>query len=415
MVNRKTPLLALCLLFIGFASCKKSTVTPHSGPGKDLVLSAFEQQKVTSDNAFTLSLFKNLDSANTSAVNLFASPLSVSFALGMTSNGANGATLDAFKKVLNFNTLTTAQINTYYQSLLTNLPELDPNTTVKIANSIWYRQGFSVVPQFLQTNSTYFNAKVQALNFNDASSVTTINNWVSNETNGAIPSIVNSISSTDMMYLVNAIYFKSVWNEKFDPAKTTPLPFTLANNSQVTTSFMDGKVDFKRFDNSEVHVFELPYSNNRYSMVIAMPADGTTVQQLAAGLDSAKWNLWTNSLHATNAELKLPKFKFSYSVNLNSPLTELGLGIAFTPTADFSGISTGLPLQISNVYHKAYVEVDESGTTAAAATVVVVGTTAAPIPQPTIIDHPFIFAIRQVNTGLILFTGVMNNPLQSGS
>ena len=174
MVNRKTPLLALCLLFIGFASCKKSTVTPHSGPGKDLVLSAFEQQKVTSDNAFTLSLFKNLDSANTSGVNLFASPLSVSFALGMTSNGANGATLDAFKKVLNFNTLTTAQINTYYQTLLTNLPELDPNTTVKIANSIWYRQGFNVAPQFLQTNSTYFNAKVQALNFNDASSVTTI-------------------------------------------------------------------------------------------------------------------------------------------------------------------------------------------------------------------------------------------------
>jgi len=415
MVKRKTPLLALCLLFIGFASCKKSAVTPHSGPGKDLVLSAVEQQKVTSDNALTLSLFKNLDSANTAGVNLFASPLSVSFALGMTSNGANGATLDAFKKVLDFNILTPAQINTYYQTLLTNLPELDPNTTVKIANSIWYRQGFNVVPQFLQTNSTYFNAKVQALNFSDPSSVTTVNNWVSDQTNGAIPSIINAIQPTDMMYLVNAIYFKSIWNEKFDPAKTIPLPFNLADNSQVTTSFMDGKIDFKRFDNNEVHVFELPYSNSRYSMIIAMPATGTTVQQLAAGLDSAKWNLWMNSLYAINSELKLPKFKFSYSINLNNPLTELGLGIAFSSRADFSGISADLPLQITRVDHKAYIDVDESGTTAAAATVVVVGTSVSANPPPTLIDHPFIFAIRQVNTGLILFTGVMNNPLQSGS
>jgi serpin B len=415
MVKRKTPLLALCLLFIGFASCKKSAVTPHSGPGKDLVLSAVEQQKVTSDNAFTLNLFRNLDSANTTGVNLLVSPLSASFALGMTSNGANGATLDAFKKVLNFNGLTSAQINTYYQNLLTNLPELDPNTTVKIANSIWYRQDFSVQPQFLQTNSTYFGAKVQALDFTNATaSLSTINSWVNTQTDGAIPSILNHIASTDKMYLINAIYFKSIWNEKFDPSKTTQLPFNLADNSQVNTSFMDSKIDFKRYDNSEVHVFELPYSNSKYSMIIAMPAT-ETVQQLAAGLDSAKWNSWMASLNPVNAELKMPKFKFSYNVDLSNPLSELGLGIAFSNNADLSGISTSQPLQITDVAQKDYIEVDESGTTASAVTVVVVGDSAVAQLPPVIIDHPFIFAIRQVNTGLILFTGVMNNPLQSGN
>ncbi|TWJ01571.1 serpin B [Mucilaginibacter frigoritolerans] len=315
--------------------------------------------------------------------------------------------------MLNFNNLTQDQVNTYYQTLLNNLPELDPNTTVKIANSIWYNQNLSVLPQFLQTNNTYFNAKVQSLDFSNSSSVNTINSWVNTQTNGAIPSIVNQIQAGDEMYLVNAIYFKSIWNEKFDPAKTIPLPFTLADNSQVQTSFMDGKIDFKRYDNSEVHVFELPYSNNRYSMVIAMPETGTSVTQLAAGLDSAKWNLWINSLNPINSELKLPKFKFSYSASLNGPLAELGMGIAFSNAADFSGINATLPLQISRVDHKAYIDVDESGTTAAAATVVVVGTAAAPIPPPTVIDHPFIFVIRQVNTGLILFAGVMNNPLQT--
>jgi serpin B len=413
MLQHKTQLLILCAVLIGFASCKKSNVNPHSGPGKDLVLSVIQQQKVSGDNSFTLKLFKNLDSANTAGNNLFVSPLSVSFALGMTSNGANGTTLDAFKKTLNFSGLTQDQVNAYYQTLLNNLPELDPNTTVKIANSIWYNQNFSALPKFLQTNNSYFNAKVQALDFSNSSSVNTINSWVDTQTNGAIPSIVSQIQSSDEMYLVNAIYFKSIWNEKFDPAKTSPLPFTLADNSQVQTSFMDGKVDFKRFDNSEVHVFELPYSNSRYSMVIAMPETGTSVTQLAAGLDSAKWNLWMKSLNSTNSDLKLPKFKFSYSTNLNNPLAELGLGIAFSGNADFSGINSSTPLQISRVDQKAYIDVDESGTTAAAATVVAVGTTAVPNPPPTVIDHPFIFVIRQVNTGLILFAGVMNNPLQT--
>jgi serpin B len=408
MVLRKTPLFVLFLLCIGFASCNKAGVVPVKG--MDLVLTPVEQQKVMADNAFTLKLFKNLDSANTGNANLFISPLSVSFALGMTSNGSGGQTLAAIRNTMDFNGFTQDQVNSYYNKLITDLPKLDPGSTINIANSIWYRQGFSVLPQFLQTNSDNYHAQIQALDFNNPSAPGTINNWVSQQTNGKVPTIVDQIPSNVVMYLINAMYFKSSWNEKFDPAKTGPLPFYLADNSQVQANFMDGKIDYKRFDNNEAHVFELPYVNKKYSMVIVMPNSGTSVQQLVAGLDSVKWQSWMTSLVPYNSELKLPKFKFSYGANLNNALTSLGMGIAFSDHADFSGINATLPLNITRVDHKAFIEVDESGTTAAAATVVVIGVSAVLNPPPTVIDHPFIFAIREMSSGLILFTGVVNNP-----
>lgn len=412
MLLRKTPLLLL-LLITGFASCKKANVTPpNTNKGKNLVLTSVEQQKVTADNAFSLKLFKNLDSANTGNANLFASPLSVSFALGMTSNGANGQTHTAMLNALDFNGYVQDQVNTYFQTLITQLPQLDPNTTINIANSIWYKQGFSVLPAFLSTNSTFYNATVQALDFSSPASANTINNWVSEQTKGAISTIVDQISALDIMYLVNAIYFKSSWNERFDVAKTSDLPFFLDDNSQVQASFMDGIVDYNRYDDNNVDVFELPYSNSKYSMVIVMPAAGsnTSLHQLVSGIDSTKWSTWMTGLRPVNAELKLPKFKFSYSINLNNALTTLGMGIAFTPAADFSLINATMHLQISKVLQKAYIEVDETGTTAAAATVVILGFTVSANPPPTVINRPFLFAIRETNSGLLLFTGTVHNP-----
>ena len=128
------------------------------------------------------------------------------------------------------------------------------------------------------------------------------------------------------MYLINAIYFKSTWKEKFDVSKTAKLPFYLADNSAVQTDFMDGKIDFNRYDDNNAHVFELPYSNNKYSLVVVMPASGISVKQLASGIDSAKWQLWVKGLHASNDELKLPKFKFSYDITLNDAFKTIRYG-----------------------------------------------------------------------------------------
>ena len=235
MMSRKNPLFVFCILVICFVSCKKSGESPAKGT--DLVLTPVEQQQVTANNAFTLNLFKNINSAAAGNQNLFISPLSVSLALSMTSNGGNGQTLTAITNSLDFNGFNQTQVNSYYNKLITDLPKLDPNTTLKIANSIWYSNNFSVLPQFLKTNSTFYNAKIQALDFSDPTAANTINNWVSTQTNGYIPSIINGISPGDLMYLINAIYFKSSWNEKFDAAQTSKQAFVLPDNSNRTSRF----------------------------------------------------------------------------------------------------------------------------------------------------------------------------------
>jgi len=412
---RITPLLLFAVIF-SLASCKKGTKVTPILPGKNLVLTAYEQQKVTSDNAFSLRLFKSVDSTVTDGSNLFISPLSVSFALGMTSNGAQNSTLTAFQNTLNFEGLSQTQVNTYYNNLITNLPQLDPYTTLDIANSIWYEQGFSVLPQFLQTDSSSFHAQIQALDFSSSAAPATINNWVSDKTNGYIPTIIKSIPSNAVMYLVNALYFKSTWKEKFNPAQTQNSNFYLPDNSTVQAPFMNGDIDLNYYADSKAYVYELPYSNDKFSMVIVEPAFGTSLTGLIPQIDSAQWQSWMSSLKPINNTVTLPKLKFSFGANLNQPLINLGLGIAFTTNADFLGINPNPvnQLHISQVMHKAYIETDESGTTAAAATSVGIVTSIAPAPLPAI-NHPFLFAIREMSSGIILFIGTVNNPLLQGN
>ena len=412
-MKRFNLLLPVLLIVIAFASCHKSIYIPPYKGGIDLKLSATQLQQASADNTFSLNLFRSVAAQTNNSSNLFMSPLSVSMALGMTTNGAHGATLDSMQKTLHFNGFTQAQVNSYYQILINELPELDTNTTLKIANAIYYRQTLNVLPQFIQTEGLYYKANVQALDFTNPSSVNTINSWVSSITDGKIPAVIGSIKSTDMMYLINAIYFKSIWTSKFDPANTTKMTFTLANNTQEQPDFMRNTANYNTYADNDVDIVEMPYSFNKYSMVIVMPVIGKSVNSVLAGLDSAKWKGWMAGLSQTKIELDIPKFKFMYSTSLKQNLSNMGMGIAFTPSADFNYISPGGNLDISDVYHKAYVAVDETGTTAAAATTVVIGPTAI-LNNIVTINRPFIFAIREMKTGLIVFTGVMNDPNQTG-
>ena len=415
-MKRICPLLSLLLLFVAFSSCKKSDdngIKPDSGI--NLVFTAAEQQKAAADNAFTFDLFKKAAAGNTDGSNLFLSPLSVSLALSMTSNGANGQTLDAMKKTLDFEGFTQDEINSYNNKLITELPKLDANTTLKFANSIWYKQGFDVLPAFLQTNTNSYNAKIQALDFSNPSAPTTINNWVSDQTNGKIPKIVDQISGNDIMFLINAIYFKSTWATKFDASNTSKMPFTLPDNSQVSTDFMrSGEYKCNGYTDDNLTLLEMPYTYNKYSMVILMPASGKSLNDAISTLDADTWKGLMAKMTSSTVDLSVPKFKFSYSIDLVNTLSDLGMGIAFTREADFTKINAAGGLQITDVKHKAYVAVDESGTEAAAATSVTV-TTSAVLSHQVIVNRPFIFVIREMNTGLILFAGTMNNPQLSGS
>jgi serine protease inhibitor len=375
------------------------------------VLSATELQQVGPGNAFTLKLFKADVATIADNQNLIISPLSVSFAMNMTSNGANGQTLTDIRKTMEVDGFTEDQINSYYHNLITNLPDLDPNTTLKIANSIWYANNFTVLPAFIKTNTDFYNAEVKALDFGDKTgSANTINSWVSAQTNNKILKIIDQIGDGARMYLINAIYFKSSWKTRFDAAKTYKAPFLLADNSTVQTDFMtnDG-VELKTAYDNGTNVVELPYSNSRYSMVMIMPYDD--VKTFALGLDSSKWKSLMGKLTATKSQITIPKFKFSYGIDLVDILKSLGMGIAFSGQADFSRITAGGGIAITEVKHKAYIDVNEDGTEAAAVTEVGVGLTA---PAPTnVFSKPFIFAIREMKTGLILFAGIVNDPTKN--
>ena len=409
--ERNYPLYVFFLMMLALVSCKKDNGN-KPGKGIELSLNSVEMQKAEADNSFSFNLFKTVAAKAGSSKNLFMSPLSVSMALGMTSNGANGGTLTAMDSTLKFKGFSQDDINVYYNKLVTQLPELDPNTTLNIANSIWYEKNFSVLPQFISTDSSYYHAKVQALDFGAPSSLNTINDWVSRQTSGKIPKMLDQISKDEVMFLINAIYFKSTWLNKFDPTQTKKLPFNLPDGGQVSTDFMSGNIKFNSFFYDNVYGLEMPYSNSKYSMVIVMPSGDKTLNDVIAGLNNDTWKSWMSRMSSQTNYVTLPKFKFSYDIVLNDALTTLGMGEAFSQSADFSRINPSGGLSISQVKHKAYVAVDETGTEAAAATSVGIQLTDA---APLIINRPFIFVIREMKTGLILFTGTVNNPDQSGN
>jgi serine protease inhibitor len=403
MIRKTITILSLSLVVI--TACKKIDSSPDTG--KDLVLTTTEQQKVAADNAFTLKLFKATLNVNGND-NLFISPLSVSMAIGMTSNGAAGQTLHDIRNTMDFNNFTEDQVNSYYHKMITELPQLDSKTTLKFANSIWYANNFTPVPAFLQTNSANYNARIEPVDFRNAGTKDVINNWVSSATDGKIATIIDKTTDGAIMYLINAIYFKGSWANKFDAAKTQKSVFYLPSGSTVQADFMNQThVPLNTNIVNDARVLELPYNNKKFSMVIVTPTS-QSVQEYAAGLDSAKWQSLMTGLSGSYVDVSMPKFKFSYDKELTGILSNLGMANAFSDLADFSRISAG-GLTITEVKHKAYIEVDEEGTTAAAVTSVAVGTTAV-LPYNFKLDHPFIFAIREMKTGLVLFTGVVNDP-----
>jgi serpin B len=406
MIRKTITLFSLSLIIL--SACKNSIVAPDKG--KDLNLTPTEQQKVTADNAFTLKLFKATLTGNPDDQNLFLSPLSVSMAFGMTSNGAAGQTLHDIRNSMNFNNFTEDQVNSYYHKMITELPQLDPNTSLKIANSIWYTNSFTPLPAFLQVNTTSYNARVQSADFNSPATKDAINGWVNTATNGKIPTIIDNIPINMVMYLINAIYFKSSWASKFDASKTQRANFYLKSGGTVQADMMNNsEASFNTVAADDARVIELPYSNNKFSMVLLMPI-GKPVKDYAVTLDSAKWQTLMAGLTHTKGIVALPKFKFSYDILMNDVLKSLGMAVAFSPdNADFTRINAAGHLAITEVKHKAYVEVNEVGSEAAAVTSI--GITVTSInPNYYKFDHPFIFAIREMKTGLVLFTGVVNDP-----
>ena len=386
---------------------KKITALPRE-------LTAAEQRIIEADNRFAIKLLRQLTADTRDTLeNLFVSPLSVAMALGMTYNGAAGTTEDAMRATLELEGMTVAEVNESYRSLITMLRELDPRVRFQIANSIWYRLGLTVEQPFIDANRTYFDARVEALDFGAPTAAPTINAWVNQQTQGLIPEIVpDPIPGGLVMFLINAIYFKGDWTQQFAPNLTKPRPFRLPDGSTVNVPTMThgAEVDVRLARRPNATIVDLPYGGEAFSMTIVLPSDTIGVDDLVTGLTAEHWSDWTASLEPSASEVFLPKFKLTNDLKLNRTLGGLGMGIAFDPArADFTRMHTPSELFISAVKHKTYVDVNEEGTEAAAVTSVEMGITSAG-PPVIRIDRPFLFALRENLSGTILFMGVIRHP-----
>jgi len=367
------------------------------------------EKRINQDNEFAFDLLKKTI-AGFDQANVFVSPLSVSIALGMAWNGANGQTKTEMETALKMSGMSVSDINEYYKLMQTTLPTIDPTTKLSIANSLWYRTGFPVKPDFLQINSDYFNAYVRELDFSQAWAKDTINNWCSKKTNNLIKNPLDKISSDAAMYLVNAIYFKGIWRKHFETKNTAEANFTNELGNVVKVNMMYQKDTFAYAQDNYAQYLDMPYGNNAFSMTVILPNEGKRTEDVLSYLTTEVWNSRLQSFLTKKVEVYFPRFKTQNRFELIGPLENMGMNLAFTGDADFSKISD-IKILISRVIHNTYVEVTEEGTEAAAITIIGFGTTSTG-PQPTPIfkvNKPFLFVIREKSTGVILFIGKMGN------
>lgn len=405
----------ISLFFIAFftVSCTNNNVPDTEGNNNTtLQLRSALQKKVAQDNSFSFGLLSETISNNPNNKNVFISPLSVSIALGMLWNGAQGDTRTEIGNTLKMSGFNTDEINEYYRTLQKGLPGLDPKTQLSIANAIWYKDDFNVLESFVNINHENFDAKIKALDFNKGWALDTINNWCSKSTKGLIPKILDKIPQEAVMYLMNAVYFKGVWKTKFDKDLTTLSSFKNADDQNVDVNMMVLLDTFAYCSDKLAQYVDMPYGNGNYSMTLVVPVSGVTPQQIINQLTGEKWDNIISSLVDAKVQIRLPRFKVENDLTLNEPLKNMGMKAAFTDFADFRGITPNEKIAVSEVKHKTYITVDEDGTEAAAVTSIGMVTTSLPVIDYYIVnaDRPFFFVIREKSTGIIVFAGKVGSP-----
>lgn len=413
--------LATTLVLTLASACTYGTAPESNSRGADSLvalpraLSVGEQQAVRSGNQFAFRLLRQVDQGKTD--NVLLSPLSVSYALGLTMNGAAGTTLSEMQQVLGWENTARADINVAYRDLMRLLPSVDSsNVTVQIANGIWVRSPNQPDAGFIDDARDFFAAPVQVL-ATPRLMFDSVNAWGARTTRNMIPRVLTGEPPSDlMMLLANSVYFAGTWRERFETANTRSRPFQLESGVEASVPMMSRLGGFRAAAiggpggvAAPVIAAELPYGNSAYSMLVVMPTAGrvgTLVQQF----DTAFYGQITRSLAAapTQSALVLPKFTLSRSASLGEPLAALGMGRAFSNGAEFPRLFPAVATKIGFVQHGVTVSVDEQGTKAAAVTVV--GVVPVSLPASYEFTRPFVFLIRERFSGTVLFAGVVRDP-----
>jgi serpin B len=392
-------------------SDKERITSPDVSPSEEALL-------VEGNSAFAFELYQALKEEEG---NLFYSPHSISLALAMTYAGARGETAEQMAETLQF-MLDQDSLHPAFNWLDAELASRGEGAQGKdgegfrlnIVNAIWGQKDYSFLPAFLDVLAENYGAGLRILDFINETekSRVTINDWVSDQTEGRIKDLIpqGAIDALTRLVLTNAIYFNAAWAYPFDEKATANGAFYLLDGGQVSVPMMKQTESFGYTDGEGYQAVELPYDSDELSMVILLPEDGQ-FQAFEDQLQAQEVGDIISDLQPAQVALTMPKFEFDSEFSLKDTLTEMGMPIAFSDDADFSGMTGNLGLAISDVLHKAFVSVDEAGTEAAAATAVIVGETAAPGQQVEVtIDRPFTFLIRDIETGAVLFVGRVLNP-----
>ena len=380
-----------CICFSGYSD------SPERGNTVEEIVSA--------NNSFGLNLLQKLVEKNMSE-NIFMSPTSLAMALSMTYNGASGDTKEAMARVLELQGISLEEVNQASAALMEKLRNLGEDIRLDMANSMWAREGEEFKADFLKQNEEFYGAKVSALDFTDPRAPSIIDAWVREKTGGKIEEIVEEIPGGVILYLINAVYFKGAWAVKFDRQYTRERDFTLLDGSKKKVPMMmTGSKEFKYLEGDNFDAVGLPYGDGSVSMYIFVPHRESSLEELYGELTTGNWDDWMSRFQQSEITVVMPLFNLEYEIVLNDALANLGMGIAFNSVkADFSRMCSGR-VWIDQVKQKTFLEVNEEGTEAAAATSVSMK------KGPGIyVDRPFFCAIRDNDTGAILFMGSIVEP-----
>jgi serpin B len=368
------------------------------------------QTLVARNTTFALDLYQELRG---NEGNLLFSPYSISVALAMAYAGARGNTGVQMARVLHF-ALDQPRLHTAFASLEARLRAVQAKGDVQlgVANSLWPQEGYPLLDEFLALTKQSYGVEITPLDYNEPEVARqTINAWVEERTEGKIEELLPPGTLLALLILVNAITFKGDWARQFDEALTRDAPFWLTAEDQIRVQLMQQLGTFGYAYVDDLHILELPYAGDDVSMVVFLPAEIDGLATLEDSLSVESLNRWMDRLRATEVQVYLPRFEMRCGFRLDERLQAMGMTDAFDDSADFSGIDGTLSLYIKAVFHQAYVDVNEEGTEAAAATAVVMAPKGIPLPSPTFrADHPFLFLIREKPTESILFLGRVTNP-----
>lgn len=400
-----TVIVAAMALLIGSVSCQKDEDT--SNPYKRLDLTTKATEFVHLGNDFAFNFIDRVSDATEG--DFIISPLSMQFLLGMILDGAEGETADEICNVLGYGAGEADEVNKYCLSMLQQLPDMDKKTKLSIANAIFVNQTYPLQDSYKETVGKYYLAEATNLDFSDnAGSTKKINKWCSDQTNGLVPKVIDNVSPDMLAYLLNAMYFKSQWKEKFPKGNTSSETFTAEDGTTKSVSMMKNEEDFRYQDNDVLRAVRLPYGNNVFAMTVILPAEGKTLADVTDYLgEENNWDAFKDEMVTCDVDLWLPKFETSFHIKLNDILSAMGMPSSFSAArADFSAMSD-YAMCLSFVQQDAVIKVDEQGTEAAVVSSAGMMATSVGPGEHVVFhaDRPFLYLITENSTGAILFAG----------